>query len=120
MGNNSILKCFVRLLTPRVNSAKRGTNLEPNLRKIYRIEKMKKQYPSNSDFCNRYLSILLAMSLAIPFPLIPNAHAEKRSLSGDKIDVRVVDWDVSNSISVNVDEVGGWYVSNGVLRVVED
>ena len=91
-----------------------------------------------SDWYLKSVLTIIAFGLTILVlqnaEIIPSATAsEQISSSPDVIDVRVKDWDVygeidvnvrkwdlNDEIDVNIEEVGGWYIHNGVLKVQTD
>lgn len=91
-----------------------------------------------SDWYLKSVLTIIAFALTILVlqnaDIIPSATAsEQISTYPDMIDVRVKDWDVygeidvnvrkwdlNDEIDVNIEEVGGWYIHNGVLKVQID
>ena len=81
-------------------------------------------------------TVLTVIAIALTVLVLQNANLISTAQANGipqvtaPMDVRVVDWDANSEvkvdiskcssrdkINVNVDEVGGWYVSNGVLKV---
>lgn len=81
-------------------------------------------------------SILTVIAIALTVLVLQNANlispanAEVKQIPLTPMEVKVVDWDVReevkvevskwtnrDKVNVNIDEVGGWFVSNGVLKV---
>ncbi len=69
-------------------------------------------------------TILTVIALALTVLVLQNMDVitqvkanNKANLPNEVIEVKVVDWQVRNNVNVNIDEVGGWYVSNGALKV---